>query len=335
MGSGSVPDIWQSWSGRDFSKEALLFAQNHIRQSTNKHRRRAWNEFSTFCRTSNVNPLAATPGLVASWLAHITNSRDLKGDTAKRYFGHVLSSLRIAGSDIEQHPDAKRLRLVVQGITQKPSRSLPEDDDVHWATSSLTAHWATRPTALLELPELRSKALCLLMIAGIARPSDLARLDLTTLRTTPKGGISLRVWRAKNSGEKFSDPMVLPRLQQSQAEVCPTRTLRAYIEATARVRPARAPDTFHPVFLSQTSPYDALSPERISVEIKKILRQLGIPVGTYSVRRKTTTEALEKGFSIQTVAKAGRWRSLDVLQNHYNRTRNTDELTTFLLTGRR
>lgn len=288
-----------------------------------------------FCRDSNIDPLAATPGLIASWLARITNTRDLKGETAKRYYGHVMSALRIAGSDVGTHRDNARLRVVVQGITQKPSRDLPKDDEVHWSTTSLTAFWATRPTASLDLAELRDKTICLLMVAGIARPSDLARLDITTLRTTPKGGVSLRVWQAKNSGPKYSDPIILPKLTQTQAEICPTRTLKAYIEASARFRPRVSSNTFSPVFIALVAPYNGLSAARISVEVKKTLRQLGIPVSTYSVRRKTTTEALERGFSIHTVAKAGRWRSLDVLQNHYNRTRDTEELTTSLLTGHR
>jgi hypothetical protein len=221
--------------------------------------------------------------------------------------------------------------MVVDGIGQKPSRSLPADEDVDWSISTLTNYWATRPTAELGLAELRDKALCLLMVAGIARPSDLARLDLSTLRATPKGGVSIRVWMAKNSGPGFSEPMVLPLLPPDSAAVCPTRVLRAYIRATTAHRPKPAPPGFCPVFLSLQQPYHGLSPARISVEVKKVLRQLKIPVRTYSVRKKATTEALENGFGICTVAKGGRWKSLDVLQNHYNKTRDTDNMVASLL----
>ena len=93
----------------------------------------------------------------------------------------MLSSLRVLGNDVSSHPDAKLLTMVMEGVKQKPSRSLDEDDDVRWKLSDLTDYWAVRPTSSLDVPSLRAKCLCLLMIAGIARPSDLARLDLSIL----------------------------------------------------------------------------------------------------------------------------------------------------------
>lgn len=278
--------------------------------------------------------MTATPGLIASWLSHATKSRNLEGDTAKRYFGHVLVSLRVAGNEPLQHPDGRKLLMVVNGIKQKPTRKVQKDDDVQWSLSQLLEYLASQRTASLNTRTLRTKTLCLLMVAGIARPSDLARLDFSTYRSTSKG-ISLRVWRAKNSGAGFSEPLLLPRLPQKHAERCPVRTLEAYLQAVrdARTRVAPYPDGFEPVFLSLLQPYQKLSAARVSECVKEVLRTLKLDIRTYAVRAKSATEAMDKGYPIAMVAKAGRWRSLNVLQNHYNRTRNTDELVTGLLSS--
>ena len=152
------------------------------------------------------------------------------------------------------------------------------------------------------------------------------------MKATAEGDISLRIWLAKNSGPGFSEPMVLPRLPRDRAQVCPARTLLAYLEATKESRAQlTTAGVFKPVFLSTSPPIKGLSAARISVLVRDVLRELGLPVRTYAVRKKATTEALEKGFSIHTVAKGGRWKSLDVLQNHYNRTRDTKKLVSTLL----
>ena len=265
--------------------------------------------------------------VIADFLCELAGNLPHEGGlcaaTLKRYAGELYSALRLVGHPIERDELFFALEEVKRGLLNRPDKRKPAvpKSDVVYDLKLVTEYWDNQPANnQLPLDVLRLKAVSLLMIAGLARPSDLARLDLDSLQN--KGSsLWIWVWRAKNSGAGYSAPMVIAKLPDSQASHCPYRALLAYLEEVAPLRHANPSGSLSatPVFISSQRPYGGLSADRVSVLVRDLLRSLGIDASTYSIRKRATTSALEAGVAPANVQAGGRWRSMDTMWKHYVR----------------
>jgi len=240
----------------------------------------------------------------------------------KKKVGELYSIFRSLGRPIEHDSLFFALEEVKKGLLSHPDKRKPSipASDRPYDLGRITSYWDSLPSNLdLPLEDLRLKAIVLVMIAGLARPSDLARLDLDSLRDTGTD-LWLWVWRAKNSGSGYSAPMVLRKLPAGEALHCPVRALKCYLDRTALLRPATPPpESVRPVFIVSHRPFTGLSPDRISVLVRDFLRTLGVDASTYSIRKRATTAALEAGVAPSTVQAGGRWKNIDTMWSHYVR----------------
>ena len=237
----------------------------------------------------------------------------------KNVWSLLRSALKDKGVDLEQAASQREkaeFNSVLRGLYNRPDLSLPKEES--WEGDKLTGYWDNQPNnESLELDVLRDKVISLMMYFGLARPSDLARLDVRTLSIS-KDSLSIRVFRAKNSGAGYSPPIVIPFLTgKAKKRHCAARALQEYLERTEEFRTPFGEHGVIPVFLNLRV-QKPLSAGRISVLARNLLHnQLGLVVRAYSIRSNATSAAVAAGVDPVVVQKHGRWRSATVMANHY------------------
>lgn len=274
--------------------------------------------------------MATSATLVANFLAEaagpLPHEGGLKGETVRVLASGLKMVLQSKGVDLESLPDYDILERVLQGLRNRPDRQRPREE--RWDTSRLLDYWHGLPdNSDLSQEQLRAKAITLLMLVGLARPSDLERLDADTL-VVSSDGISIRSFMAKNSGNSYDEPISIPFLQSAKRKVCAARALRAYIAETEDLR-SECPDSavgVRPVFIHLGKPRP-LSAQRISKVMKGVLTELGIPHRSYSTRGNAATSAIEQGIDPVVVQKAGRWRSASTMTKFYVKGLSTSPVT--------
>lgn len=275
---------------------------------------------------------------VANFLAHCAGKPPHKGglkrSSIKAIYSRLKGGFAARGVNLSEVPWAPVLNDVYKGLLARPDATIPREEK--WDLQILFQHWRSQaPNASLSLADLRLKATTLAMAGGLARPSDLARLDRRTLQTS-SSEVRIRAFLAKNSGSSYSEPLVFSFLPTTDKQICPATTLLAYLSRTqGAATPQEDENGIVPVFLSTNRPYGPLSDERISSAAKPLLRRLGINHRVYSIRNNATTTAVEAGVPLVTVQKHGRWRSAEVMQKHYIRSLNTAEVSQSIFSHRR
>lgn len=230
----------------------------------------------------------------------------------------------------------QQLLDVVDGLKNRPDKTLPNEEK--WDTDKVIQLWAKKAAnERLSLEELRAKTISLLAVAGLARPSDLSRLDADTLKVS-KTEVQIHPFRSKTSGASYDSPLVVPFLPQAQAKACAARALLDYMEKTSSDREAWVPaeDAGRPVFL-HLHPSEgklALSSQRISKIMKNVLMSLDIRERPHSTRGNAAVTALERGLDPLTVQRAGRWKSAATMNKYYLKSLKTSEVASTLLKGK-
>lgn len=269
--------------------------------------------------------MACSAVTVANWLVDaagpLPSEGGLKASTLKVYLTAILSTRRALGTALETNPRAFHFLLMVrQGLVNRTDTTgSPADADEDWEIPQLFDFWATQPdNDELTTLQLRDKTLSLCLAVGIARPSDLARLDLRTLRKTEKQ-VSIKILQGKTNKGGYSKPLVLPFLGDTRH--CAATALLTYIARTEVARGSILVTHYErvPVFLVGRGRPQRLSSKRISTAVKNVLRKCGIHSRAYSVRNRATTHALDAGVPAHIVQKAGRWATAATMDKHYTR----------------
>jgi integrase len=270
--------------------------------------------------------LAGSAATAANFLTEIAGALPhlggLRGGTIRAYAANLRSAHRDLGTPLDAGPNARVFEEVVDALLHRPDKSEPMTaKDESWELPQLIHHWDGQADNYdLPLEELRAKAICLVMASGLARPSDIARLDLDTLKTEERH-LSVRVFRGKTN-RAYSDAIVLPFLRRGAAR-CAAATLIAYLERTAEARTDMivAPTEANPVFISLHRPYSALQPTTVSSIVRRVLADCDITSRPYSVRNRATTYALDAGIPAHVVQRSARWASVATMETHYSRPR--------------
>lgn len=157
-----------------------------------------------------ATPAISAANFLAQCAGELPHNGGLKASSVKAMLSRLRSEFALRGIKLDDCQWAPVLTEVYKGLVARPDASLPQDEK--WDVNLLLDFWRTQPSNdRLSLTMLRAKVCMLMMIAGLARPSDLERLDRRTLIATPQC-VQVRAFRAKNSGAGYSEPIVLPVL---------------------------------------------------------------------------------------------------------------------------
>jgi integrase len=191
--------------------------------------------------------------------------------------GHVYSALKL--SDLTKDSNIVRLvsALVKSGTTKpmKKSTVLPVDKFMQ-----LFESWDDN--SLLSVKLLRLKAVTLLALALMLRPSDVApnaqMFDSQTLQVQSvvftksmlrftQDGMFVTVFGVKNDVQRSGFEVFLPKHENEKLD--PVRTLWDYVTRTDSVRSGDA------VFLSLNKPYKALSASAVAKVLEESIHLAG------------------------------------------------------------
>jgi hypothetical protein len=239
----------------------------------------------------------------------------------------------MALTDISHDRDVGRL---VQALTKSGTIMTMQKSQVMPIKNFCDLFYSWPRNELLDIKRLRLKAITLLALVGMLRPSDIAPktviFDPETMSTSnvvlstddvsfhEDGSLTLTLHGIKNDTTRSGFEIDIPG--HSDPVVDPVQTLRIYIERTDRFRHNGD------LFIQLQEPYKAISAATVSKVLDESIKLAGLPANQYSAKsfRPTgATTAIEEGYDANKVMKVGRWKTQSVFYDHYvhNKTPNS------------
>jgi len=339
-----LADLWQAkakslgWSDR--AAKQLIFAWA---PSTLQLYDRMSSKFIAICH--DKNPLYATHCDVAKFLCIIADSSDRPASQLKNAIA-ALNNL-YGALDIQSpahHPDIGRLSCALtKSATIKPaSRTAIMPLKPFY---DMFCSWSDNQE--LPLDKLRLKAVTLMAITFMARPSDLAPMGMTfdpiTMCTKNQvlstnnivfnddGSMCVRFFGTKNDSTRTGFEVNVPKAKDHKVD--PVNCVKVYIDRTCRVRPIDDA----PLFIALKSPYKAINSSSIARILGNAIQLAGLDNHIFSAknfRPSAATAAVNSDVSADTAMQLGRWKTKEVFLNHYVYPRAPDDYTQNLVSGK-
>lgn len=195
---------------------------------------------------------------------------------------------------------------------------------------SLFKSWPSNEN--LPWKELRLKAMCLLAIAFMLRPSDIAPrgvhetessyenmiFSINQVHFKDNGNLVIIFHGIKNDAEREGFTVEIPKCPEEAIDH--VAALRSYIQHTSQLRD-QVPG--QPVFLTlrkEKNVYKALSSSGVGKVLSEAITLAGLHGQGYSAKsfRPTgATAAVAAGCDPNVARQIGRWRSQEVFEEHY------------------
>lgn len=230
-----------------------------------------------------------------------------------------LNSCRAALSLImtEKISEDDRIRRFYKGAFRlRPP--LPKYDAT-WDTSSVLdalAKWY--PNDELSLERLSKKCVTLLALGTAHRVQTLSKIRIENIETKTSEIIIKIPDLIKTSRTGVNQPTLCLPFFQEKLEVCPGKTLLAYVDRTKDLR------TTNNLFISFKKPYKVVTTQTLSRWIKSTLKDSGVDVSTFSAhstRHAATSKAYKLGVNIDAIRKTAGWSGTSsTFGKFYNRT---------------
>ncbi len=302
-------------------------------------------KFRDFCATQEVSFPCNKEPVVAAFLCHIADSSDRpKSQLASTQAAMVCLYDALGVHNTAQSTTISKLVTgLVKSATLRPMVQTPVMPVRPFL--DLFTSWADNDK--LSLKNLRLKAVCLLALVLMLRPSDVAPrgrvMDPNTLVVEQvifgedqvtfqeDGSLSLTLHGIKNDYSRDGFGVTLP--PASAPKVDPGRCLKEYMRQTALIR---HDITRRPVFVSLRRPYHALASTSISGVLNDAIKVAGLSDCGYTAkcfRPTATTRAIASGLKPEIARHIGRWRNAEVFEKHYVHTKVPDTYTDNVLMG--
>lgn len=302
-------------SGREeapvsLSKHAKALAEG----AKSAHTRAAYKcdqeQFFRWCRQHDLQPLPATPGTVAEFLAHL-DAIGRKVNSIKRMAASI--SILHREENLESPTGRKMVTDVLSGIRRKRGQ---DEEPARPIRKDLLRRLIQTCDPTTNTGK-RDRALILLTYAAAARASEALALRVQDVRFTP-GGLLIRRGKSKTdqTGER-SDILGLAYRDDDEL-MCPTRALATWLE-TAHIESG-------PIFRSFVWTDRQLRDQAMTVcafrrMLKTRAETAGIDpngISTHGLRAGLVTDAAHDGATDRELLRSTRHRSLDMLA-HYDR----------------
>ena len=323
MEGGRVPRLRKAFQRDKLSETAQQLIFDSWRGATPGAYNTGWNRWERYARKHRFNPTNPSSARLANYVAK-RYKKGLRGKSVAACLHPIATTLRLFNN---HNVDDPRVRRVVRGaLLNRPSKPRYRE---FWNPEKLLDHIRTMgENGTMPLPDLHDKCNALLRLALLARSSDLAAINLNGLEHTPDG-LRFTFGPLKQTGPGQDLPVqVVPRYNEDLA-ICPVEACKALVERTTRWRklddakPGRPyMDDWNGLFLALTGDHKKLSSERIASRFLALMAKAGIDTKrwkAHSARGATATWLLNKGATVDEVMRLGRWTSLLVFRDFYNR----------------
>ena len=335
------------WSDRlvslGWSVPACKWFQFAWAESTKRSYNIVLNKLLVFCDTKGFSFPPESSAHIADflcWLGSQSSKPASQLNTACAAIGHLYES--IGTKNLMQ---TSEIKLLIQGLikagTEAPmriSKVMPVE-----AFCELFSSWSENEG--LTIKELRLKAVTLLALTVMLRPSDIApksviyQADCDTVRRsvfstdhisiTNDGSVKLCFFGIKNDTRRQGFTVTLPKA--ADVKVDPVSALSSYIERTDVYRkdiPGK------PVFISLSTPYRALTSGSIADVLSEAIKKAGLDSQGFTprdFRPSGATTAIDQGINPDIVMAVGRWKTADVFYKHYVHSKTPVDFTNKVL----
>lgn len=302
--------------------------------STRQQYENRWRLFSRWCSAHDEDPVSCSVPTILNFLQSLLDE-GRSPSTIKVYVAAISCyHTRIDGCTVGSH---NLVSLFLRGARRLRPPSVPRAPvwDLPLVLDALCSP-PFEPLAQVDLKWLSCKTAFLLAIVSAKRVGELHALSVSPscLRWHPDGsGVTL--WPNMAfvpkvvSGAHSNQPLTLARFQpqsgspgQASELLCPVRALEAYVAATAGMRRSDQ------LFLCYGGPKVGcpLSKQRLSHWIVEVICHAyragghSLPVGlkAHSTRSVSTSWAVMRGVSLETVCAAASWVSPTTFTRFYN-----------------
>ena len=305
---------WESkLSSLGWSQEACTYYCKSLATSSIREYNRKLTLFKNFCTNSGTEDLSGSEavGLIPSFLISVAKKSE-RPDSALRTCTAALQHFYVARANLDPiNQNIHRLiKGLVRGETNRPreqTKSMPIEPFI-----KLFSKWGDNDS--LPIAKLRQKAITLISLSALCRPSDLAPESIfkrSQIQFDEKG-LHMTFFGIKNDSRREGFKVFIAK--SAVPSVDPVLTLKCYLERTKNMVPKH-----DPVFVTVSNPIKQMSPQSVSRVLNDTIREAGLP-RDYTARcfRVTGAQtAIAHGANTQAVKQLGRWRSEEVMWNHY------------------
>ena len=327
--------MWQSdLKRKGWPPDCIEKFQFCIAPSTLNTYNGALEKLHAFCQDRGCHFPPSEVRILAEFLATVAEKSARPRsvlNTTTAALGHVYRAL-----DLPNISESYEIRMLITALV-KSGTSVPMLRSKVMPVShfhDLFMNWSGNDA--LNLRSLRLKAITLLALTAMLRPSDIA----PNARQMNSNGeckvvfsvnqvlfsnndVKITFFGIKNDAARTGFEVQIPR--SSNDKIDPVQTLQDYIARTESYRPADGP-----VFLTLRSPYKALEASSVAKVLEESISLAGLSGQGFSAKsfRPTgATSAIEQGISPEVVRKVGRWKNAEVFFEHYVHARTPDSFS--------
>ena len=244
--------VKQSLRDKQFSSEVAEYVSKARRESTVKVYDAKWQIFRDWANERKIDPIQATPQIVADFLTFLFSVKKCQVSTIRGYRSTISNTLKFrTGYDFGSHPVLSE--LIKSFAKQRPvDRSLAPK----WDLAFVLSHMCKAPFEPLDkasLFHLSVKTVFLVTLATARRVSEVHAfsIDSDHLRfSNLDGSLILRTqlgFLAKNQlPSRAPDSIIIPRLSNFCRKsdnfnrmLCPVRAVKIYLNKTKSLRKGR------------------------------------------------------------------------------------------------
>jgi len=293
-------------SVKELTEKARMYAKSAMAPSTLRAYRSDWLQFENWCILHRFQPLPASPGTVALFIADIASNHAVA--TITRRLCSITERHRASG--FANSPAKAHHRVVsetmkgirrVYGTVQKGKSPL--------LTADIRKIVAACPKGTRGD---RDKVLVLVGFAGAFRRSELAHMQVQDL-TIHKDGLVIHLPRSKTDQEGAGRKVGIPR--GYRRSTCPVRAVEHWLTST-RINVGAL---LRPVAKNGRVLGRGLNPDSIGLIIKRAAARAGMEVSSiagHSLRAGCVTQAAINGVPDRQIMKQTGHKSVAMLQRY-------------------
>ena len=328
--------VKQSLRDKQFSSEVAEHVSKARRVSTAKVYDAKWQIFRDWANQRKIDPIQATPQIVADFLTFLFSVKKCQVSTIKGYRSTISNTLKYkTGYDFGSHPVLSE--LIKSFAIQRPvDRSLAPK----WDLAFVLSHMCNAPFEPLDkasLFYLSVKTVFLVTLATARRVSEVHALSMDSdhLRfSNLDGSLILRTqlgFLSKNQlPSRAPDSIKIPKLSNPSCKsdnfnrmLCPVRAVKIYIKRTKSLRKHRKrlfipTQGDHDLNKSTISRWVKYAIKHAYGSISKNLNRLFKP-RAHELRAISASWAYMNFIPLEEVLKSAVWSSSSLFASHYLR----------------
>ena len=321
-----LESLWKGkLRGKGWSEVGIQFAILKWSPSTLLTYNGQLQKYLKFMLDRGIDPQFPSKKLLIDYMVQVSKNSDrprsimATNSVALSCYFDALDQLSPINADVR-----KCMEGIVKGGTTKPMKKssvMPREPFMR-----MFKCWDENVFLTTEC--LRLKAVTLLSLSAMLRPSDIAPQVVTVSKSGIKnsqftvdkvkflesGDMKLSLHGIKNDYDR--DGFEITIVKSSVEKVCPVKALHCYIDRIGFANP----DPCRPVFTPLNYPYSALSASLIAKILVKSIDMAGLGNQGFSAKsfRPTgATAVVQNGVHPDRVPNIGRWKNAECFEKHY------------------